>query len=112
MFNPDFGSQIFQAFTVGSNPLSASANPGAALSFDIFPSPTNGPLNIEISLPVAEDAKLEIFNSMGQKVLSKEYKKFSHEYLEFDFSKFESGIYYAKIVSNHYSETKEIIVTK
>ncbi|MBL0048330.1 MAG: T9SS type A sorting domain-containing protein [Bacteroidetes bacterium] len=112
VFNPDFGSQIFQAFTVGSNPLSIQKNAAKEVSLDIFPNPTLGPLNMEIQLPIAEDFKLEVYNGMGQKILEKNYVKSDYQMLEFDFSKFESGMYYAKITSNHYTATKEIVVSK
>ena len=112
VFNPDFGSQIFQAFTVGSNPLAVKEEAAKELSIDIFPNPTAGPLNMELSLPTAEDVNVDIYNSMGQRTMHKEYKKMLHDFVELDLSKLSIGIYYAKVSSSSYSDTKEIIVTK
>ncbi len=112
IFDPNFGSQIFLAFSVGTNPLSVEKNKIENFSVDVFPNPTSGPLNMEVQLPIVENFKLEVFNSMGQRMISQEYKKSDYEMLEFDFSKFEAGMYYAKITSAHYSETKEFVLTK
>lgn len=111
LFNPDFGSQIFQSFTVSLAPNSVR-EPVADFNVDVFPNPSSGPVNLELSLPNAENVTIDIYNSMGQKVLSKQVKNLQHDFVEFDFSKFESGIYYAKVLSANYSVTKEIIVTK
>ncbi len=111
VFNPDFGSQIFQSFTVSLAP-NAVSEVGNEFKLDVFPNPSSGPVNFEVSLPQAEDVTIDIYSSVGQLLVSEQYKKISHQFIDLDLSNLSAGIYYAKIYSNNYSATKEIVISR
>jgi hypothetical protein len=111
VFNPDFGSQIFQSFTVATAP-NAVAEVGNEFNLDVFPNPTSGPLNLEVTLPTAEDVSVEIYSSMGQLVHSEQFQKIKHDFVELDLTKLSNGIYFAKVFTNKFSTTKEIVISR
>ncbi len=110
-FNSDFGSQIFQSFTV-SNSFTGIAQQAQSFSADVFPNPTLGPVSIELSLPKPQDLTMEVYNSLGQMVITKRLENAQHEVVDLDFSTYENGVYFAKIYSNDYFVMKEIVVGK
>ena len=110
-FNSDFGSQIFQSFTV-SNSFTGVSQIIQSFSADLFPNPTLGPVSIEFSLPKQQDLTLEVYNSLGEKIIDNKYTNMQHDVIDIDLSNYANGIYYAKIFSNDYYVTKEIVLSK
>lgn len=110
-FNPDFGSQIFQSFTVALAPNSVQEISNE-FKLEAFPNPTIGLVNLELFLPKEEAVTIQLFNSVGQQLEEKSISKTMHQFIEFDLSNYECGMYYAKVISASYTETKEIVLTK
>jgi len=79
-----------------------------------YPNPFNGSTVIKYYLPKESFIKIEIFNSIGELVQSL-YNSFQnaglHE-LVFDGENFSSGVYFYKISSPTFSETKKLEMLK
>jgi hypothetical protein len=61
----------------------------------IFPNPTTGVLNIRLSEQETKLSRIEIYNSMGELVISKEIE--NNHYL-LDMSSYNQGIYFIRVV--------------
>jgi len=79
-----------------------------------FPNPFNPSTKINFSLPVEGFVTLDVYNSIGQKVatLVNETKTAGTYAVNFDASGLTSGIYFYKINSGSFSETKKMILLK
>lgn len=74
--------------------------------FEVYPNPTPGPLTIVT--PKVENARLEIFNSIGQQIIHKEIG--ANTELSIDMSFYEKGVYMVRIVGDNYREIKKVIL--
>lgn len=79
-----------------------------------FPNPFNPSTKINFSLPVEGFVTLDVYNSIGQKVatLVNETKSAGTYAVDFDASGLTSGIYFYKISSGNFTETKKMILLK
>lgn len=71
-------------------------------SVAMYPNPTTGIIHFDSDQPI--NATLEIFNNLGQRMLSQPMPD------RIDLTHYGSGIYLAKITTPDFSETKKIIV--
>jgi len=78
-----------------------------------YPNPFNPITKIELSLPVAAEWELEIFNVVGQ-VVDKisGYSEGGRVVVEWDASKVASGIYFYRASARDYSVTRKMILVK
>ncbi|MEO8209768.1 MAG: T9SS type A sorting domain-containing protein [bacterium] len=79
-----------------------------------YPNPFNPTTSISFDIPKSSQIKLVIYNSMGQEVyvlLNEELVAGSYEY-DFDASNFSSGMYYYKLETSDFSDTKKMMVIK
>jgi hypothetical protein len=68
----------------------------------IFPNPTNYQLNILLKNTEHKYLKLEIYNSFGQRIVSKVLENDNHMISnKIDFSKYSKGIYFVNLISNN-----------
>ncbi|MBN1212316.1 MAG: T9SS type A sorting domain-containing protein [candidate division Zixibacteria bacterium] len=79
-----------------------------------YPNPFNPSTRIEFSLPTAGQAKLEIFNILGQNVatLVNETLSAGNHEIEFDASNLPSGIYFYRLMHENGSATKKMVLVK
>jgi hypothetical protein len=79
-----------------------------------YPNPFNPSTKINYSLPVTGFAKVSVYNSVGQlvKVLVNEIQTAGTYTITFDGGNLSSGIYYYKLESNGFVETKKMILIK
>lgn len=79
-----------------------------------YPNPFNPSTTIEFSIPERSFIKLEIFNSLGEKVatlVSEELNAGNYKY-EWKAGNLPSGIYYYKLTTNNYEQTKKLVLLK
>ena len=79
-----------------------------------YPNPFNPTTEINFSIPVAGNTKLEVYNILGQKVATLVNKKLnagSHKY-QFDASNLSSGLYVYRLQSNNFISTKKMMLLK
>ncbi len=94
--------------------------PGAFLLLQNYPNPFNAATKIKFALPQRSFTKLVIYDSLGSEVqtlINKELEAGYHE-INFDASHFEqsrempSGVYYYRIQSGDFIQTKKMILLK
>ena len=79
-----------------------------------YPNPFNPTTKIDFNLPASGNAKITVFNQLGQQVMLLADGNFSagtHE-LNFNGSNLASGVYYYRIVAGTFSQTKKMILLK
>jgi len=108
-----FGTMGTHPFTTDVNELPGSTPATFALEQN-FPNPFNPSTKINFSLPVEGFVTLDVYNSIGQKVatLVNETKTAGTYAVDFNASDLTSGIYFYKISSGNFTETKKMILLK
>jgi len=83
-------------------------------SLSNYPNPFNPSTNIIFDIPVQDNVKLSIYNLLGQevKVLVNEKLNAGKYKLEFNASDFASGIYFYKLETENFTETKKMVLLK
>ncbi|HMS65740.1 MAG TPA: T9SS type A sorting domain-containing protein [Ignavibacteria bacterium] len=83
-------------------------------SINNYPNPFNPSTKIYYSLPKDGMVKINIYNNLGQKVkeIVNEFKITGRYNIEFDGSNLPSGIYYYKIETNGFIQTKKMLLIK
>lgn len=79
-----------------------------------YPNPFNPKTVISFQLPVNSFTELVIYDMLGRKVatlVNEQLQPGTYE-VDFDGSKFSSGVYYCKLISGNYSDTKKMILIK
>ena len=79
-----------------------------------YPNPFNSTTVIGFDLPKSDDVSLIIYDLLGEEIavlVNKEQKPGNYS-VQFDASEISSGIYYYKLLTNNYSQTKKMIVLK
>ena len=79
-----------------------------------YPNPFNPSTTIQFSIPEQSFVKLEVFNSLGEKVstlVSEDLNAGNYQY-EWNAEKLSSGIYFYKLITGNFTETKKMILMK
>jgi len=92
-------------------------NVGIPLNFSVdqnFPNPFNPLTTIKFAIPISGNVKISIFNSLGENVETLLDKFFNAGYhtIDWNASKYSSGVYYYRLESGKYSEVKKMILLK
>ncbi len=79
-----------------------------------FPNPFNPVTTIEYSIPAASDVSLIIYDNLGRvvKTLSEGYKNSGKYRVSFNSDGLSSGVYFYRLVSGSFSQTKRMILLK
>ncbi len=79
-----------------------------------FPNPFNPTTKIEFSIPLDNHVEIKVYNVLGMEVASllNERSQAGRHSVEFNASNLASGIYFYKVVSGKYSETKKMILLR
>ena len=103
-------------FDVHPNSISniSEVNPEGFSLYQNYPNPFNPNTIIKYKLGRPNFVSLKIYNSKGNEVASLvNSRQTTGEYkIEFDASKYPSGVYYYKLTANNYSETKSMVLVK
>ncbi len=76
-----------------------------------YPNPFNPVTNIEFSVKEGESGSLTIYNVKGQMLETHQYEAGEHQ-LKWDATQYGSGIYFYKLDTQSYIETKKMIMLK
>ena len=82
--------------------------------FQNYPNPFNPITTIKFNLPVQENVKIEIFNLLGQRVMTlvdKNYEAGQHK-IEFNGEHIASGVYFYRIEAGRYNSVKKMTILK
>jgi Fe-S cluster assembly iron-binding protein IscA len=79
-----------------------------------YPNPFNPSTMIKYQLPMASDVDLSIYNLLGQKVatLINELQGAGSHQVEWDASRFSSGVYYYRIEAGEFQDVKKMVLLK
>lgn len=79
-----------------------------------YPNPFNPTTRIDYTIAKTEHVKLEIFNSLGQKVLTlvDEIQSGGSHYVNFDASNLSAGVYYYRLIAGDFISTKKMLLIK
>lgn len=82
--------------------------------FQNYPNPFNPKTNIDYYIPKAGHVKLIVYDLLGREanVLLDEFKDIGRHKAVFDGSNYSSGIYFYRIITGNYSETKKLVLLK
>jgi len=81
---------------------------------DNYPNPFNPTTQIQYTIPSAVDVKLTVFNALGQQVdlLVNERKSAGRHTVSFDASTLPSGVYFYKLQTGSFTQTKSMMLIK
>jgi hypothetical protein len=99
--------------TIGINPISTEI-PAEYLLQQNYPNPFNPVTNIKFSVPKTGEVKLTIYDAAGREIVvlfNGELSAGTYNY-DFDASQLASGIYFYKLESNDYTQTKKMVLIK
>lgn len=78
----------------------------------IYPNPTDGQLNINVSLPAAEDMSIRVFNTLGEVVWHFSENSSIGGLYKVDLSGKTNGIYFIEIMTANGKVTKKVILNQ
>jgi hypothetical protein len=112
--NQNNGAKIFgQSFVIGIQQVSSYIPEKYSLSQN-YPNPFNPATNIEFAIPQSGFVKLTVYDGIGREVetlVNKDLKAGIYK-ADWNASKYSSGIYYYRIASGNFIETKTMILVK
>jgi len=81
---------------------------------DAFPNPFNPSTIIRYEIPVSTNVKLEIFDCAGREleVLVDENQAIGQHQVEWNAAAYPSGVYFYRLQTNNYMETKKLLLLK
>lgn len=79
-----------------------------------YPNPFNPVTKIQYQLPNPDYVKIVVYDMLGKemKILDEGYKNSGYYIIEFDGSEFNSGVYFYRLFSERFTETKKMILVK
>lgn len=88
--------------------------PDKYVLYQSYPNPFNPSTTIKYSVPNSEVVSLKIYDMLGSEVatLVDEYKNAGTYSIEFNASKFASGVYFYQLHSGNFVETKKMVLLK
>ena len=75
-------------------------------AFSIYPNPSLGRINIDWETTLGESARIEIYDSQGQLILSND--NITATNVAYDFSKYPAGVYMVKLTTKKQTYTRKV----
>jgi hypothetical protein len=107
-FEADFGTRFSHQFTIGyllSEPEIVSQS-----KMNVFPNPSVGLINIDISYPERKSGTIQIFSAIGKLMGTLEFSNTDNPVLKTDLSTFPAGIYFVKAKTASGEMVKKIVL--
>ncbi len=112
-FNPDFGDNIYQQFTVNYTLPTVEIAAGAKGVLAAYPNPASDLLQVEFTLPGATEASLQLTNLLGQTLLRRQVQVTQpNEKVQLDVSTLEAGIYYVVLISGQEKTQQKVVISR
>ena len=100
-------------FVIGVEPIS-STTPSSFRLHQNYPNPFNPKTKIKVEIAKLCNVKLIVYDILGRevaKLVNEKLKPGTYE-VEFDGSKYASGVYFYKLITDDFSETKKMLMIK
>jgi predicted acyl esterase len=113
-YNPTYVQLPLIGFVpIGIQPISSNVPSEFSLQQN-YPNPFNPTTNIKFNIPKRDNVTLKVFNILGKEVatLVKENLKAGTYEVKFDGGNLSSGIYFYKLETQSYKETKKMVLIK
>jgi hypothetical protein len=106
-----YTSEISELLAAGNN---QNAIPNQYVLNQNYPNPFNPSTVISFGLPSASDVTIEIYNTLGQlvKTIAKGTYPAGNHAVKFNAGSLSSGVYFYKLISGSFTETKRMILLK
>lgn len=78
----------------------------------IFPNPSNGVITIGLGKTDNETLKIDVYNAIGELVLSEKQRAISNDFIQIDLSGFSRGMYVVKVDNGERSKSQKIQLVK
>jgi hypothetical protein len=106
-----------QSFIVGLLSVSSETEMGVPTKLELsqnYPNPFNPSTNIQFALPEAAQVRLEVYNTLGQKVATvvDGMRSAGYHSVSFDASALSSGVYLYVITTPGHMETRKMMLIK
>jgi hypothetical protein len=111
--NSDWSNEY--VFTTGvRTSIENNSLPNNYILFQNYPNPFNPNTEIQYALPESNQVTLEVFNSLGQKVMElvNSYKSAGYHREIFDASNLSSGVYLYKLTTASFTKTNKMLLIK
>lgn len=111
-FNPDFGGQIYQQFTVG---LASGTNDYIftdKTTLGVYPNPSDGHVSINIAFTERKNGTIEVVDVLGKKVYDYSFTNLTAESVEADLSHLQNGTYFVTLRSGTDLVTKKLVISR
>jgi hypothetical protein len=112
----DAGSNVVNCGIDLEYPLGVNNNkiPGDYELEQNYPNPFNPATSISFSIPKAGNVKLVVYDMLGREIITilDEYRKAGDYSVAFDASNLASGVYFYKIISGEFTDTKKMTLIK
>jgi Secretion system C-terminal sorting domain len=88
--------------------------PDKVMLMQNYPNPFNPSTTIKFILPHADNVELKVYNLLGEEIitLTNMYYSAGEHQIKWNASNISSSIYFYKIKTSHYSETKKLLLLK
>lgn len=115
--NPAFYSAWDYDCHCPNSSVGVDDNPAVPVKFSLsqnYPNPFNPSTQISFSLPKAADVKLVVFDILGREVatLVNEFRSAGNHNIEFNASNLSSGVYFYRLETDNFTDTKKMLLIK
>ena len=111
-FPVDFGKEITFNFTIGGINTAAEEPNDIQPTFELFPNPTNGLVNLKLQMPYLQDVIINVYDIIGNRVVYQNLENISLELVSLDLKHLSPGVYNCSIETEQGIFTEKIIITK
>ncbi|HWY99076.1 MAG TPA: T9SS type A sorting domain-containing protein, partial [Bacteroidia bacterium] len=78
----------------------------------LYPNPSSGIINAELSLEKASDVQVEVYNMLGQVVQTVHWSDVSNNTYVLNLSGHANGMYFVKLMTDNATITKKIMLNR
>lgn len=119
MISSDAGEAVVELNGTGIGEPTAlnedtNLTPGEFLLHQNYPNPFNPVTTIRYSLPTADNVSIKVLDMLGREVtiIVNEYKNAGVHSIEFDGSRFSSGVYFYQLQAGDFSQARKMLLVK
>ena len=111
---PGWGYKVYEYGSGITSVINEIETPGNFILYQNYPNPFNPQTKIKFSILQSGNVLIKVFNVLGKEIetLINEYKNSGVYELYFNANNLPSGVYFYRIVSGSYSDTKKMILLR